>query len=333
MKLVLRADAGLDQGAGHVMRSMAIAETARDRGHEVEFVSALGDIHWLRRRAQQSGIPFIDCEPDTLDVDHMRSLQADWVIVDSYAISAQSISELSGSVSCVAIIDGDHREISAQLFVDSNLDAENRDWPESIRPRLLAGADYAVVRKAIRAQRRSTPWATRKPRPEVVAFMGGTDPYNAISHVAGALIDEPLDASITLVVTERNHGDVVQLVAGREGFTVIGATEDLPGILGRADVMVSAAGTSAWDLCTLGVPSVLIALADNQSAGLQAALRRGLVLGWDSMGNLESLATRLRPELNRLLADESLRRQLSERSLATFDGRGTERIIEALETR
>jgi spore coat polysaccharide biosynthesis predicted glycosyltransferase SpsG len=255
----------------------------------------------------------------------------DWVVIDSYSIPALSISELNSRVPCLALIDGDDRGISAHLYVDSNLDAEKRSWPEHIRSRLLAGADFALVREAVLAERRPTPWVIHGAQPQVVAFMGGTDPHNAISMVARALLGISPAPHVTLVVAESSRQETADLVAGRDGFSVVDATEKLPQIMARADVVVSAAGTSAWDLCALGVPSILIGLVENQSAGLRAAVDRGLVLGWDSHENLDSISRRLGPELERLLSDEELRRELSERSTATFDGRGSTRVVAAME--
>lgn len=331
MRVALRADAAQGQGAGHVMRCLTIAEAARRRGHEVVLVSALDSVTWLRRLTDASGIRVVPCVPDAIDVHLIESLGVDWVVVDSYSIPAPSISELNTRVPCLALIDGDDRGIAAHLYVDSNLDAEKRSWPHHIRSRLLAGADFALVREAVLAERRAMPWVIRAPQPHVVAFMGGTDPHNAISMVARALLAISPAPHVTLVVAESSRQETAVLVAGRDGFSVVDATEKLPQIVARADVVVSAAGTSAWDLCALGVPSILIGLVENQSAGLRAAVDRGLVLGWDSHENLDSISRRLGPELERLLSDEELRRELSERSTATFDGRGSTRVVAAME--
>lgn len=331
MRIALRADAAQGQGAGHVMRCLTIAEAARRRGHDVVLVSALDSVSWLRRLTDASRIPVVPCEPDTVDFDLIDALGVDWVVVDSYSIPAPSISELNAHIPCLALIDGDHRAISANIYVDSNLDAEKRQWPEHVQARLLAGADFALVREAVLAERRSTPWRMRGRIPHVVAFMGGTDPHNAISMVARALLEVSPHPRVTLIATESNRRETADLVAQRDGFAVVDTTEKLPHILAQADIVVSAAGTSAWDLCALGVPSILVGLVANQSVGLRAALDRGLVLGWDSHENLDSISQRLAPELERLLTNEPLRRELSERSTATFDGRGSARVVAAME--
>src|SRR5690606_4872523 len=102
----------------------------------------------------------------------------------------------------------------------------------------------------------------------------------------------------------------------------------LPEILGSADVVVSAAGTSAWDVCTMGRPAVLVGVVENQSAGLARALEAGVALGVDA--TLES-SDRTGTLLARLLDDQDVRRAVVERALAVFDGRGVERVANALE--
>jgi len=313
------------------MRCLAIAEAAEERGHDVVFVSAIGPIGWLEKRIQSSGFHVVSCEPDSLDSSVIASLYPDWVVVDSYEVPAASITELNEQIPCLVLVDGDHRDMEATLYVDPNLDSEDRDWPRAVRARLLAGARYAIVRREVLAERRADPWKFRTIRPRIVAFMGGTDPNGAIVRVAEGLVDEITDAHVVLVTAEQLLSDVSPVVDRNPNFEVVAATAALPHLLAQADIVISAAGTSAWDLCSLGVPSVLVAVVDNQVAGLEAALAHGLAVGFDAHRDVQMIVGQVASELQQLLHDESLRKSMSDRSLATFDGMGTNRIVTAME--
>jgi spore coat polysaccharide biosynthesis predicted glycosyltransferase SpsG len=98
-----------------------------------------------------------------------------------------------------------------------------------------------------------------------------------------------------------------------------------------ADVVISAAGTSAWDICTLGVPAVLVAVVDNQRKSMRQAISGGLALGLDIVaGGPETLAE-VAQLLGRLLDEVALRRSLSVASRLAFDGNGASRVVTAVE--
>jgi spore coat polysaccharide biosynthesis predicted glycosyltransferase SpsG len=91
-------------------------------------------------------------------------------------------------------------------------------------------------------------------------------------------------------------------------------------------VVVSAAGTSAWDVCSLGVPALLLAVVDNQEFSLEQIAAHGLTLTNNLSGAGEEKATELSKQITRLLTDQDLRNQLSATALSYFDGLGRDRV-------
>lgn len=321
MRVVFRADASVTQGSGHVMRCLTLAEELHRRGDEVIFASAIDSIPWLRDHLASTEFRLVATRPDELDAETLLALQPDWVVVDSYRIDAGAISALARSLPLLAIVDGERRGIEATLFLDQNLGAELGETDE----RMLAGAKFALLRDAILTARRPEPWLLPE-SPTLTAFMGGTDPTGTIVGVARALAAarHPFDA--TIVTPERFHSEV-RAALGREA-TVVAPTVGLPKLLARADVVVSAAGTSAWDVCTLGVPALLVGVVDNQSTSLARAVEGGLVLGVDLVegGVLSDVSA----GVDRLLSDRILRQELSRSSTALFDGLGATRVADAM---
>jgi spore coat polysaccharide biosynthesis predicted glycosyltransferase SpsG len=96
----------------------------------------------------------------------------------------------------------------------------------------------------------------------------------------------------------------------------------------HADVVVSAAGTSAWELLCLGAPTALVRVADNQRAGYDAVVRSGAARG---LGAVEDLARdpAARAGLTRLLTDAQLRADLRARARSTVDGDGRRRVVDS----
>jgi spore coat polysaccharide biosynthesis predicted glycosyltransferase SpsG len=330
MKVVLRADSGIEQGTGHLMRCLTLAEELVARGHEVELVTSRLTIPWLANAVAVTGIPVHECIPDQLSSELLRSLRPDWVVVDSYRISADEISRLAGVVRVLAIVDNDHRGIDAALYLDQNLGAELIDRPKDIADRFLSGARFALVRDALLAERKSSV-DVKRTTPNVLCFMGGTDPTLASIAIAAALAPLPHRFRLTVLAPLAEHPALADLLNARADVDLRVPTLDLPSLLGASDVVISAAGTSAWDVCAIGVPALLVAVVANQQASVREAARRGLVLGLDATLATDSAFEQVGQLVARLLDDRELREGLSSRCLEAFDGLGKARVVDALE--
>lgn len=324
MRVLFRADANVLQGSGHVMRCLTLAEELTARGHDVTFLSSIVGIDWLVAHLAERHISIFATDADSLDPAEIMEHRPDWVVVDSYLIKADDISNLASEVHVLAIVDGDTRGIRAQLLLDQNLGAE-LDFGGV--PGMLAGADYALIRDEILRERRLDSATLRDPA-RVLAFMGGTDPIAAIVPVAAHLARLDRLFELTIIAPERLHDEVQSALAGRRAV-VLGPTPELPRMLGKSDVVVSAAGTSAWDLCTLGIPSVLLAVADNQLASLRRVATRELGLTIDLVESPGDIAA-VGAAVNRLLGDRQLRTRLVVRCMAAFDGLGKVRVANAM---
>jgi spore coat polysaccharide biosynthesis predicted glycosyltransferase SpsG len=189
---------------------------------------------------------------------------------------------------------------------------------------MLAGARFALVRDAFLAQRRAKP-SQITGVPVVTAFMGGTDPGGVIVQVVGEIAGLGAPFDLTVVAPASHHAGVTELFPTAR---VIEPTPELPALLGSSDVIVSAAGTSAWDVCTLAIPALFVGVVDNQSASLVRLVEGGYALGVDlaAGGSIDSVG----PAVTRLLADTALREELSKRCESQFDGLGKARVVDAL---
>jgi spore coat polysaccharide biosynthesis predicted glycosyltransferase SpsG len=313
------------------MRSLTLAAELISRGHEVVLLSGPIEIDWLRATIERSGVSVRECEYDTLPVDVLAELRPDWLVVDSYRIPAGLISDVGRHVRVLAIVDGDDRGIAASLYLDQNLGAEHSDRVPELEARFLAGATYALVREAVLDALRPEPWRIEGVRPRILLFIGGTDATGAVVDVAEAVAGLGRALDLTVVAASAHHSAIRSVVSAPTVLEVVAPTPDLPQLFASADVVISAAGTSAWDICTLGLPAVLLGVVDNQLVSLREATERGLALGVDITGHdVDGLAL-VASALERLLDDEELRQGLSRRARAQFDGAGAARVADRLE--
>ena len=326
MKVALRADAGPSEGVGHVMRMLALA--GGFAADEVRLLCGPTGIPWLERLLASSGIERVPVREATLGRDELRAVGADVVVVDSYRIPSDDVSDLYDSGFPVTLVcDGDTRGCRAALFVDHNLGAEEVAWPPEARGRILAGARYSLVREQMLEARRqhSERQGSVGSRPRTVVFAGGSDVRSATTTLAGLVCAAGVGVEAVVIAGADQH-EAIRDLPWAGPLELHEPTPELPLLLGDADVCITAAGTSAWDVLTVGLPSAFLAVVDNQEPSLDTIsdARVGLSLG--TLDDVRADGTRATSAIRRLLTETSLRRELADRSREVFDGRGRERV-------
>ncbi|HKT53705.1 MAG TPA: glycosyltransferase, partial [Caulobacteraceae bacterium] len=104
--------------------------------------------------------------------------------------------------------------------------------------------------------------------------------------------------------------------------------DDMAALMTDADIAIGAGGSSAWERCCLGLPSLVVILAENQRENTQALVEQGASLAIDAATG--DLSAGLLSGLARLRKDAVLRRGLSDASAALCDGDGARRVAERL---
>ena len=324
----IRCDAGARTGVGHLVRCVALAEELVARGTGVRFLSDLGGVAWAEAQLARRGLPWHPPPSDPAGlVAAVERLEIDALVIDSYTLPpGHSAAVRKAGHRVLAIVDGDFRGQSADIYVDQNLDA-HIEVEDAVG---LAGLDYALLRSSVRSLRPETPPVHGSGRtPKVVAFFGGTDAYRAAPQVARLLTRTGVAFDATIIAAnEELHAELSAIPAGAgQRLEIIPPTDELPKLLAGADLAVSASGTSTWELLCLGLPAALVWVVDNQILGYDRTIARGFAAGLGQLGHLGDDAVAV---LKRLLTDASLRTDLAARAWAAVDGRGVERVADAL---
>ncbi|MBU2667567.1 spore coat protein [Actinoplanes bogorensis] len=322
----IRCDAGARTGVGHLVRCVALAEELVTRGVEVRFLSDLGGVEWAEAQLTQRGLPW---SPPPVDAAGLVAAAADFdaLVIDSYTLPPEhSAAVRAAGTPVLAIVDGDFRGQTADIYVDQNLDSVV-DVDGALG---LAGLDYALLRSAVRTLRPATPPVHVDGRtPKVVAFFGGTDAYRAAPEIAVLLAQTGVPFEATIIGANESLRDELHAVVPCEGqrFDIIPPTDDLPKLLAEADLVVSASGTSTWELLCLGRPAALVWVVDNQILGYDRMMARGFGAGLGRLGHLGADAV---DTLTHLLTDAAARTELARKGWSAVDGRGVERVADAL---
>lgn len=315
-------------GTGHVMRCLTLARALLKRAHEPILVINEHGISWLNEEITRSGIISLTVPAQSLHSQEILELNPDIVVVDSYWIDPAEISQLNTNVPVVAIIDGETRGIDCSLFIDQNLGAEQL-WAEKYEGRVLAGSSYVLIREEI----------TRLPprkggnhlgsTPNVLIFAGGTDATGVIPEILTAVDQVDEEFSMTVITSDHSLTKDLQLV---HPANYTNATTEFDSLLARADIVIGAAGTSSWEICTIGIPSIFLAVVENQLQVISAIEKAHCGESINLVADRNLLSSQLQNKLTELLTSQELRADFSRNCEQHFDGLGSSRVVEALES-
>jgi spore coat polysaccharide biosynthesis predicted glycosyltransferase SpsG/RimJ/RimL family protein N-acetyltransferase len=326
MLLLVRCDAGPRTGVGHAVRCVALAESAAERGHEVRWCGRLTGVEWLLDAAD--ALPPED-EPARLAA-LAREVGAAVVHVDHYGLPSALRAALGAAgVALSNVEDFDHGRRAADVVVDPNLGSDRAARPDDGSRLLLRGLDYALLRRTVREARKTRighPPAGVPPR--VLVVMGGTDAAGLLEPVVAGLHAAGVEAEADVIVPAGSTLDLPR--SGPVRFRPTPPRPDLPLLMAGADVVVSAAGTTVWELCCAGVPMALVRAADNQADGYAAVVAAGAAVGLGDRAAVSDVAETA-GALRALLTDADARRRLAMRAVTMVDGLGAGRVVAALE--
>ena len=273
---VLRADASSSIGVGHVMRSLSLGEALLDEGFGVELVS-FELAPSLQSLATSCGIEVVEpsCAPrSSEDAQFVLTRNAAIVVVDGYEFSREFFAVLEASSTPFAVID-DNAETNAQspsAVINQNPHASASMYAHlQGEPKMLLGLQYAMVRKEVREVA-----AMNLPsrEGEVFVAIGGADFLGLTAPIVEALAETGLQIRVAVghANTQRAH---IQKLADQFGHVTLIEQQDYVSSLASAHVAVLAAGSSLWEACAVGTPSIGLVVADNQFASANAAKKLG----------------------------------------------------------
>lgn len=332
---VFRADASAAIGGGHVMRCLALADALSERGWRCAFATnqeALSVIPALAASSHQTA------GADDLDATWPEGCEL--LVVDHYGLDASFEASCRPWAEQILVIDDlANRSHDCDILLDQTF-GRNADVYGGLVPdtcRILTGSQYALLRPQF-AEARARSLTRRREQgdrpPRILVSMGGGDPDNVTALVLEGLEISGIEAIVDVAMgpTAPHLGDVlVQSAAMQQQIQIRVGVDDMAALMTDADLAIGAAGTTSWERCCLGLPSIILVIADNQrliSKALQDAGAAQLVGQYPGVG-----AQAIADAVSELCADGDSLLRMCQAASDICDGQGALRVSEILDSK
>jgi UDP-2,4-diacetamido-2,4,6-trideoxy-beta-L-altropyranose hydrolase len=267
---------------------------------------------------------------------YLTRLQPDWLVVDHYAIDRRWEEALAVHYRHLLVIDDlADRPHRCNVLLDQNLGRQPQDYSGLVPTycQVLTGPQFALLRPEFAAlrpfslQRRQAKFSLR----QLLITMGGVDQLNATAQVLQALkncaLPQVCRITVIMGLTAPWLQNVKKLAEQMPWPTeVVANAHDMAQRMADSDLSIGAAGSTSWERCCLGLPTLMLVLADNQKPSAQAldAACAARLIG------AVSDITRELPLAIRELSDSECQMRMSGAASTITDGLGIDKILKTM---
>lgn len=350
--VVIRADANSKIGMGHVMRCLSIADALLKRGEEVLFVTADDTpVPLLTKK----GIPYRVLHTDYADME--AELPELWevlrelpqgaespdaalaqrntsILVDSYYVTEKYLAALKKRITTIYMDDIYAFSYPVDMLINYNIYGEEMGYEKDAAfadTKLLLGTEYVPLREEFSAGEQQRTAADGG----ILITTGGSDSFN----LAGQLLMEAMkydalkEKEYHVVSGSLNPhiGELQALAQKHENIHIHCNVTNMAELMAESEVALSAGGSTLYELCAVGVPVIAFSFAENQERLVQTFVKRGIAqYGGNYRTDGNKMIQNTIAGLETLLEDKNLRSEYRKKAHTLVDGKGAERIAEAI---
>ena len=317
MRYVLRADASESIGAGHVMRSSAIAEELIARGENVVFVGQISGLPWVEERIASLGFTMIHDYPS----EFISKPESDVLILDSYEISINDNFIAPESwLHIVVIVDGKTPDYHCTLRIHPGLDS---NWIGESKTPILSGPKYIPFRSSLYKNMNTI--SPKQGIIKIAVVAGGADPYGLVNEIAKFLVTTSEEFEVYLF-----SNSIFNLTLDPR-FRYIEIGSQLDELTKNIDLVLTTASTSSLEFIARGLCVGVACAVDNQEQNYDSMGQLGVAarIGLRNSDNFWELNVKT---ISLLISSSAYRENLVTKSKGLIDFNGASRIVDAITT-
>lgn len=357
MNIAFRVDSSLEIGSGHVMRCLTLAKSLQKVAN-VQFicrnkpgnliprieangfiVSSLEEVQTVSKRNKRQEFDWLGVD-QSRDADECTQLlsekEFDWVVVDHYGINKVWHQQIRDHTKKLLVIDDlADREYSCDLLLDQNYypGAKNRYTGLVSREcKLLLGPQYALLREEFANY--SGKQETEKGSVDtLLVYFGGSDlGNNTLKALQGIQTSKCKDAKVNVIISPQSpyKQEILNFASAMENVNCFDFIENIAEVMRHSDLYIGSAGTTTWERCCTGLPSMVLAIAENQIKPMEAMQEAGLTF---YLGDADGVSSAdIADQLNDLLAKPQSLSSMRQKNLKLVDGQGVSRCASEILT-
>tara|TARA_B100000787_G_scaffold170061_1_gene163750 strand:- start:9124 stop:11271 length:2148 start_codon:yes stop_codon:yes gene_type:complete len=354
VNIAFRVDASYEIGSGHVVRSLVLADTITAQGCRVVFVCRILDGHLIsliRSRGFEVvvlgngatstksatttdwlGVSQQDDAKHT--IENLKDRLIDILFVDHYSLDTAWETLIRPHVVSIVVIDDlANRDHNCDFLIDQNFRHDNFSCYEALVPntcKTLLGLRYAILAPEYRASRKIL-LARSGIINRVLVYFGGTDWQNMTTLALKALSQDEFSFLEVDVVVGSNYpflSDLKELISRRPKTYLHQSLPNLASLMGVADLAIGAGGTTMWERMCMGLPALVISLADNQLPACEALQKEDLIHYLGSYNDVSE--GMLSKYLRQSIVNTEQNSDLSSRISKYVDGLGDLRVLQGI---
>jgi len=341
------------------MRCMTLAEALRRQGHAITFIcrELPGNcIFALKNKdfsvftlsynvnMQASLLPLPQHQQwlgETRELDLQHTLahlitlkKIDWLVIDHYGLDAEWEAACRPYTNRIMVIDDlADRVHESDMLLDQNYYATTHNryaLHVNTSCKVLLGPQYALLRPEFSEHRKQIGRRNGEVK-RLMVSLGGCDPDNGTQKIlAGIDLSQcrHLDIDIILGSTSQHRENIQQWCFSRPNYRLHFAANNMAELMKNSDLAIGAGGTTTWERCCLGLPSLAVKIADNQDELIKQAFSANIL---DYLGDIGSLRVdSVANKLDMMASDPEKLKLISQNAMQMVDGLGVSRVINEL---
>ena len=330
--LYIRTDVNEIIATGHVMRCLSIADAARKQGEGTTFILAdENGENLIRERGYQTIILHTKWDEMERELPVLKNIIKEngitTLLIDTYQVTRGYLDELSSYVKTIYIDD-----FAQEIYPVTALICYMSHWKKlryiegnrGLNRKLLLGMKYVPVREVFQNLEKKE---IKSRVNSILLLSGGTDPYNVLSEILDTITEYYFNEIV--VICGRYYENIDELIEKNKGFNnikILKSIDNIEDYMKKADVAISAGGTTLYELCACGTPTISYAFADNQIENVKGFAENEMI---EYAGDVryDNIFENIKVIFEKYSESVEIRERYSRKMQETVDGKGATRIV------
>ena len=316
------------------MRCLSVAASFVSMGEDVVFITAdhKGD-HLIRNKGFDSICLESEWTKKEEELPALMSLirreRPRMMLVDSYSVTEKYFNSLTESLLLAYFDDLNASKWEVDYLINYNIFADTLDysWYRCSKTKLLLGPDFAPLRDEFKGM---PPHQNNEEVSDVLVSAGGADPERVTERLMESVCPRWQGVTFHFIVGALNPRIETIKREKAENAVLHINEQHMSELMKKCDIAISAAGTTLYEICASGIPTITYTLADNQMIAAEVFENKKIMLNAGDSRNDEHFAERVNTCVELLIEKKKIRKEISRKMQKLVDGYGADRIAKAL---